>query len=346
VLGNSDFRSVFQKIELIVPKTIVLLSFSIPTLMLYVMDESSFSMTWKGRTFYLFFLWLIFLEIILSWDDLQPKLTNKLSPRMAINASVLCLPTIYVIAANYWGLNNAILDLSTRLNVPLINWMPLSIEYLVFTGLFIMASLIILGFEGWKNLLISTSFLGAIGTIYTIDNLYPYGYFAPFQIFVPTSAFLAANVLNFMGYQTSLGWSMLYRATTLSVHTASGQGATFAIGWPCAGVQSLVVYSFVILIFFKKTRVSVIQRIIYFLVGAIITYVVNIFRIASIYLVYINNLQVSEEAAKLAFEQFHNYYGGLYSMTWILSYPLIIIGTRMLWARIKAHKLQRGLSNP
>jgi hypothetical protein len=31
---------------------------------------------------------------------------------------------------------------------------------------------------------------------------------------------------------------------------------------------------------------------------------------------------------------FHNYYGPLYSISWIISYPLIIIATRALWTRI------------
>jgi len=31
---------------------------------------------------------------------------------------------------------------------------------------------------------------------------------------------------------------------------------------------------------------------------------------------------------------FHDYYGELYAITWILSYPLIIIGSRILWRRL------------
>jgi hypothetical protein len=31
---------------------------------------------------------------------------------------------------------------------------------------------------------------------------------------------------------------------------------------------------------------------------------------------------------------FHNYYGPLYSISWIISYPLVIIATRALWTKI------------
>jgi hypothetical protein len=33
--------------------------------------------------------------------------------------------------------------------------------------------------------------------------------------------------------------------------------------------------------------------------------------------------------------QFHDFYGQLYSITWIIAYPLIIIGCQLLWDKIK-----------
>jgi hypothetical protein len=37
-------------------------------------------------------------------------------------------------------------------------------------------------------------------------------------------------------------------------------------------------------------------------------------------------------------EQFHNFFGQLYSMIWITTYPLLIVGSRNLWARIGASR--------
>jgi thaumarchaeosortase len=343
VLSRIKSHRFFQKIGFIAPKAIVLLSFIVPMLILYALDPNSFFLTWKGRTFYLFFVWLVFLEIIISWEDLPLKPKRVSIPWVVTLGITMSIPTIYVIAANCFGLNNMIWDFAKQLNVPLSDLMPLSIEYLAFTGMSAGILLAMFGLEGLRSLSISVIFLGAIGTIYTIDNLFPYGYFTPFQIFVPTTTALAAFVLAFLGYQTTLGWSSQFQATTLHVRNSLGQGVGFAVGWPCAGVQSLIIFSFVLLIFFKKTSIPQVHRVGYFIIGAFITYLVNIFRIVSIYLVYFNNIGYGSDAAWQAAMTFHDYYGGLYSMTWILAYPMIIIGTRIFWAHVKNRKAKLGL---
>ena len=88
------------------------------------------------------------------------------------------------------------------------------------------------------------------------------------------------------------------------------------------------------LLFLKKTEIPKIQKLVYFVIGAIITYVINILRIVSIYLAFIQNLSQGQEAAEAAMRTFHNFYGGLFGMTWIVLYPLLIIGTRILWFKI------------
>lgn len=333
----------------------VFLSLIIPFTMLYYLDAQSFNATWKGRTFYLFFLWLIVLELMLNWEKPTSKKMKKLRPRIRYVKTIafvvtLSLPTIYVVAVNFFGLEAAVANLVDLFGIPFapiqrepwIYWSwGLSLEYLVFTALF--AILIWLGYgkDGLKNFSISLLFIGAVGTIYMIDTLYPYGYFTPFQAFVPFTASRAAGVLNWMGYQTSLSAA---REPLLVVADSLGTPLVgYRIGWPCAGVQGLLIYTFVILIFLKKTTIPLFHKIIYFVVGALITYTVNILRIVAIYLTYIdtymNSLSqgviVARQAASQAARLFHDYYGGLYSMTWIIAYPLIIIGSRMLWAKIK-----------
>ena len=43
-----------------------------------------------------------------------------------------------------------------------------------------------------------------VGTLYTIDNLFPNGQFTPFQILVPTTAGFAENILRMMGARLRL----------------------------------------------------------------------------------------------------------------------------------------------
>jgi exosortase/archaeosortase family protein len=221
-------------------------------------------------------------------------------------------------------------DLATKNNIvdPWVSAMPLSTEYLVFTALFALIIMLEYGIEGLKSHAISTVFLGTIGALYMIDNVYPNGKFTPFQIIVPTTATLAANLLSFMGYRIKW-YPTIDGMPDLKVTNPQGtSSARFLIAWPCSGVESLLIYSVTILLFLKNSTISWKQRIVYFAFGAAVTYFINILRIVTIFIIGING---GDPMA------FHDYYGQLYSITWITSYPLLIIGSRALWGKIRTN---------
>ena len=316
-------------------KPLPLIAFTIPFLILYSLYPASYELTWKGRTFYLFFLWLALLEIILNWDKIpKTKIRNLKSLRTWAFVAAIVLPILYVVAANYWGLNTAILDFGRNNNISynVLEFLPLSTEYLVLTVLFAFIISIYYGIDQLGNFSISTFFLGIIGMVYTIDNLYPWGRFTPFQILVPTTTMLAAGVLGLMGFGTSISFSndpQMGSLTQLRVSALSGKTATFNIAWPCSGIESLLIYSVTILLFLKNSSIPWKQRIVYFVFGAVITYFINALRIATIFIISLNGGDVGV---------FHNYYGQLYSIFWIMSYPLIIMASRALWGRIVTPK--------
>jgi len=340
-----DILRIVKRNANILVKFLPILSFIIPLLILYSLYPYSFEQTLQGRTFYLFFLWMISLEMILSWEKLQKNMLDKLgSVRTVSFIIVLLLPTIYVIAANYCGLNAIIKDLAIQ-NIPPedplraghASSVPLSTEYLVFTVLFCLVILLAHGINGLIDFSISTLFLGIIGVLFTIDNLYPGGR-SPLQIFVPTTAMLAANVLNMMGYQTSISViTHPYYGNMPLLAVKDFPKAEFGIAWPCAGVESLLIYTVTIFLFLKKTDIPWKHRIIYFVIGAMVTYFINVLRVVTLFLIAIEkspNFNISD----YDFQRFHNYYGSLYSVTWIISYPLIILGSRALWGRIRNWK--------
>ena len=326
-------------------KLLPILAFIIPFLILYFYQNiafppypkyyysytDTFEVTWKGRTFYLFFLWLALLEIILRWEKLQTHRLAKLkSLRTILFVLTLTLPTIYVITANFYGLNRAIVDWTWRNNVAQCDWMPLAIEYLVFAALFTVIIFLEYGCEGLKNILISPVFLTIIGTLYTIDNVYPYGRFTPFQILVPTTANLAASILSMMGYKTSMTIIANPKYGTIPYLTVTNSHVVaFGIAWPCSGIESLIIYTLTILLFLRNINIPWKHKTAYFIVGAIVTYLINVMRIVTIFIIGINS-------GVPAAMTFHDYYGQLYSITWITSYPLLIIGSRALWGRIRA----------
>jgi exosortase/archaeosortase family protein len=313
----------------------VVFSFAIPFSILYYLDPGLFEKTWIGRTFYLFFLWLVILEIILDWEKLQKgKLFRLRSLRTIAFVVTLLLPTVYVIIANYGGLNLMMADFLRQNNMQdfYAKLMRIPVEYLVFTVLF--ASMVILAYgkKGLMDFLTAILFLGIIGTLYTINNVFPDNAFTPFMMLVPTTASLAAGVLNWMGYRTVFQPSPLQGTPRLAVMNASGGFAQFDIAWVCAGIESLLLYTVVIILFLRRSGIPVWQKITYFALGASVTYFLNILRIVSIFLIAM---------AHGDWQTFHDYYGALYSVSWIISYPLIIMGSQGLWGRIRNWNVDR-----
>jgi thaumarchaeosortase len=333
-------------------KLLPLLAFLVPMLLLYLLNPAdpllnpvdprlaftareSFEVMWKGRAFQLFFVWLITLELILDWEKLQGSKISKLfSLRTLAFITALLLPTIYMIISNYVGLNASIADFALQSNVHRWNLVPLATEYLVYAVFYCLIVFLSFGVKGLKTFSVPLFFLVAVGAIYTIDNIYPYGQFAPFQFLVPTTTTLAAAVLNLMGYNTSLATQTDPIQGTLPLLTATDpnnpmRSATYAVAWPCAGIESLLIFTVVVLLFLKRMPVSWKAKIGYFAVGAAVTYFINILRIVAIFTIGMNGEDVTS---------FHFYYGPLYSIAWIVAYPLIMLGSQSLWRKLKKSK--------
>jgi len=325
------------KIKSTVKNLVVFPSFVIPIVMLYLVDPNSFSSTWKGRTFYLFFLWLLFLELILAWEKVtQKNLASLGTPRIVAISVMAFIPIVYVIVVNFLGLDQMLIEIGKQIltfchfSLDNLQHWPISLEYLILAIFFTSTIWLAYEVDGLKQFSISLCLLGAIGTIYMIDTFYPYGAFTPFQALVPFTASLAAQVLDWMGYKTSFLPYQVEGTPFLYVSGSSGS-VGFGIGWPCAGVQSLFIYTCVILLFLKKSAIPMMQKLIYFIIGAIGTYIVNILRIVSIYIIAINQ---DMSAAQV----FHDYYGELYSITWITAYIIIIILSRTITAKLSQLK--------
>ncbi len=337
---QNSARATHNKIDILM-KILPILAFLVPMLMLYSLDPPSFEATWKGRTFYIFFIWLASLEIIMSWEKLAPKVKKLASARNAMFIIALLLPTAYVVISSYGGVNTAIAEWAHANSIAWYNWMPLSTEYLILATLFALLMWSEYGSAGLKDSAISSLFLATIGIIYTIDNLYPYASFTPFQVLVPATSTLAANFLNLMGYRTSFLNSQIPGAPLLQVQSGNGVSTALSIAWPCSGVESLLIYTVTILLFLKRSTVTWTRRIIYFTIGAIVTYFINILRIATIFIIQINTGGGNTLTPQA--EEFHSLYGQLYSIAWILSYPLIIVGSQLLWSKVKNWRDGRNL---
>jgi exosortase/archaeosortase family protein len=319
----------------VITKMLLVLSFLVPFLILYLLDPFLFERTWIGRTFYLFFLWLVVLEIILNGENLQKsKLKTVRSLRTVLFIVIVLMPTVYVVTANYFGLNAIIADFAQRNNMAYSNalLMRIPVEYLVFTLLFALMVILTYGIIGLRDFSISILFLGIIGTLYAIDTIYPGNTFAPFQVLVPATTQLSSAVLNLMGYYTSIDVRFNREYGNVPYLSASKQvsmqpSVVFGIAWACSGIESLLIYTVVIALFLKASEMGLIYKVACFVMGAFVTYFINILRVVSFFVIMLNG------GTQQAFQEFHDYYGPLYSVLWIISYPLIIIGIHALWTR-------------
>ena len=293
-------------------------------------DSFLFELTWKGRMFLLVFLWIILVESVMDWSkfvDEKPK------NRYVIIASLICalIPTFYVIATNFFGLDLSILQighdvfgiLSVRgANEPwdfLHLFWPISCEYIVFAVFFISAVMLAYKTKALKALSISLALLGGIGVAYMFDTIYPFGVFEPLQAFALPTAAVAAALFDLLGYTVRLAfpaYGVEQSLPSLTV-TVGGETASVAIAWACAGVQSLLLYVVIILVFFKRADISAFRKLAYFIIGLFGTFFVNVLRVFSIVLIMLN----SGSEAGMAF---HNTYGEMYSVIWILLFIMLI----------------------
>jgi len=319
----------------------LLISFSVPVIVLMILDyfdmesfsvfnqEFRFLSTWKGRMFYLFFLWLLFLESITDWSKVVEE---KPKNRFRIFAFFVCaiVPLIYVLGVNFWSVDQVILSVGEGLgftDTSLVFHWPLCVEYLVFAFSFLVAIFLAYGKQGLGYFSIALSLLVGMSVIYTINAFEsgPSGIFKPFEMLALPTAACAAALLEVLGYNFNLyfrsGPESMPLITTW-VPDAGWKGAY--IGWPCAGVHSLFLFVVIILLFFKRSSISTFRKFIYFVVGAFGTYFVNVLRIVS-YFVILWNDGVDVLFWHVEARFFHNSVGELYFISWIFIYILIIV---------------------
>jgi thaumarchaeosortase len=279
--------------------------------------------TWKGRMFYLLFLWILFIEFVIDWNIISEN-KPKTTPR--ILASLVCalVPTFYILAINFLGLNQVILNIGQYFGIGTgdflyFHW-PLSCEYLIFAIFFTGAIALAYKKEGLKTFAISLAFLGGISIAYMLDTIYPFGVFKPLQEFTLPTAATTAALFDFLGYTTNLNYPIHYGGSLLPYLSVSigGKSASVAIAWACAGVHSLLLYVLIIAVFFKKSSISAFRKLSYFVIGLFGTFFVNVLRVFSIVVIMLN---YGYDAGMT----FHNTYGEIYFFTWIFLFILLIV---------------------
>jgi thaumarchaeosortase len=292
-----------------------------------------FDYTWKGRLFLLFFLWLFVLEYLLNLKKPSEKdLETKPRSHFKVLAIFICaiIPLIYVFSVNFLGLDQTVINIGEMLRgeywrahsdywrLILEGDWPITLEYFVFTFSFLATTLLAYGKDGLKKFSITLALIAGISVIYLIDVIYPYGVFKPLQLLALPTAACAAALLDLLGYAFVLSFSPGLDSMPVIRTQSGGQMVSIGIAWPCAGVHTLFLYTLIILLLFKKSNISSFRKMLYFIVGAIGTYSVNVLRIIVYFLIRVDE-------GLTAAQTFHNVYGELLFVVWILLYILLIV---------------------
>jgi thaumarchaeosortase len=299
--------------------------------LLYLFNPTMFQEVWKGYLPLLIFLWLVLLEITLNWNKpLQKPRSFPTGFKVVLTAFFGIAPTIYVLAFFLSDLDQLVLNVGRLAGLS--GWFletswPISLQYLVSATFITLLLLLLYKGEGLRRFSASTFFIWSFGAFYTMDTFYPYGKVTVLQNIVPWIVGVVALTLSPMGYHIQYNSNNCL----LTVDKPGSYIFRAHVYWPCAGVYSLFIYTFVTLLFLKGTAISLKGKVIYFIAGAVGTFFVNALRVATICKLAVDQ---GQDAGRL----FHTYYGELFFIAWIIIYPFIILGSRKLWMKLSSVK--------
>jgi len=148
---------------------------------------------------------------------------------------------------------------------------------------------------------------------YCVDAFYPYGSIGPLQFWanfiVADVGFLARGVgLPIFGLDNVLTISGLHGYYRLAVY------------WPSVGVQSMIIYSIVMLLLAAKLDSPLIRKLVYAAVGVVGTIFLNVLRI---FIIAYYGYAYAYSGDQL--DAFHNSIGEILFPIWIIGFLVIVL---------------------
>lgn len=290
-----------------------------PVLLLLAIDPNSFISGWnEGRSGLLFASFFIILE----WYDARKQLQMRKEKHVFI-VWLLCgsLLVLYYFGIFFLNLNNTIGQIGTQLGLPempkMYSWVTMW-EHLVFLTYILV---LFVSAYGWKNLLkmmAPAAYLSGMGLMFLLDAAFPYASLGPMQAIVLVIVPMVVSLLGFSGIRTI--WQP--ESSTLHIFLVREGVETFkgsvSFYWPCVGVQSMIIFFMIILVMIAKLDASRRRKTFYALIGAIGTFLLNLFRI------YIICYLIATEGVSKA-RAFHESAGEILFMAWAVLYLLAVV---------------------
>lgn len=284
--------------------TILLVS---PIIFTFAIAPDTFNMSWnEGRGGFLFALAFIGAEIIGTKFKISKRRFYAVLP---ITAVVI----VYFTLLDF-GLRSSIMDAASSYNVRLIDSWAWMWDFIVM-AIYIAVALTVLYGKNWLKIApAGPIYLFGNAIILSLDAFFPYDTLGPLQFFVPFMLQADTWIINVF----DLGQAF----TRENVIILQGQHGSMALQvfWPSAGVHSMIIYTLVMMAFLFKMNIAPKRKIMYFVMGATGTVIVNMIRIFSLSLFA---LLISTNAAK--FEEFHSIAGEIMFLPWLAAYLFIVM---------------------
>ncbi len=292
-----------------------------PILFTLIAYPDTFGLAWnEGRGGFLFAMAFIAAELV--------------GLKFSISKNRFCIVVLFAAAAiGYFialafGLRNSIIAAAPSFNVALLDswiWMWDSIVMSVFA----FSSLVILFRKKWYKIAPAGAiFLAGTAAFLATDAFFPYDTLGPLQFVVPIYLQIDQGVVNFIDKAiTNIGPENPDNPANPAnakdnLLILNGLHGPFALKvyWPSAGVDSMILFTLVMLAFMLKMEIPRKRKIIYFIIGAFGTAVVNVTRITSLSLyALVVTTNVSE------WEAFHSVAGIMMFLPWLGIYLGIVM---------------------
>ncbi|MGA3296877.1 MAG: exosortase/archaeosortase family protein, partial [Candidatus Bathyarchaeia archaeon] len=296
--------------------TLLLLA-AIPVLFLFIIAPQTFELSWAGfgklgrggLFFVLFFLGFDLLDL--------PKVKVQWSLKRRVAGAVIVLVAVVYflevgLGQEFTGL---IYDLGRMLGASgdVSNSFLMATDYVADSIYLAALTGVLFGLGMIRRVITPIVFASGMLVFYLLDAFFPYGSLGPLQFW---ANFIVAGVavlsklfgLPIDGFTNHLNISGLHGYFRLVVY------------WPSVGVQSILIYSVVMVVIAAKLQAPRMRKLIYALVGISGTILLNVVRIFSIaYYGY------AYATTRQQLDAFHNAIGEVLFPIWIVVFLMLII---------------------
>ncbi len=284
--------------------TLLLIS---PIIYTFAIAPETFNMSWnEGRGGFLFALAFIGAELIGTKFDISKRRFYAVLP--------LTAATVVYFTLLDFGLRSIIMDAASSYNIRLIDSWTWMWDFIVM-AMYIATALAVLYGKNWLKIApAGPIYLFGSAIVLSLDAFFPYDTLGPLQLFVPYMLQMDTWMINTMGLGEAFARD--------NVIILQGQHGSMALQvfWPSAGVHSMIIYTLVMMAFPLKMNIAPKRKVIYFVIGATGTVIVNMIRIFSLSLFA---LLISTNAAE--FEEFHSIAGEIMFLPWLVAYLFIVM---------------------